>query len=132
MNIRERRVYQRDKVNFYCVLELIICLVQAQKAFNILLEKGSQSVSKPYFLEIVKACSLLPSAHDTIIADVFGQLDHDKNGEISLNDFATLLSIENPQANHAQLLASILAKEPEIMKYKALKARREHEGIDLN
>lgn len=100
-------------------------LDNAKKAFSIVADKGTEPINKPYFKEVIQACSLLKNETDASLSTLFQELDQDKNNEISLADFSTSLTADTVPPKQAQLLAAILAKEPEINKFKAEKARKE-------
>ena len=65
---------------------------------------------------------------DASLAILFQELDQDKNNEISVTDFSASLTADNVPPKQSQLLASILAKEQEIAKFKAERARKELQG----
>ena len=81
---------------------------------------------------LFKECSILADEADLDIANLFNDIDHDKNNELTLADFlATVGSHDHHHhAKYSRLLTSIFENEQIIIEYKRRKAQIERKGND--
>lgn len=92
---------------------------------------GISALKKDDFIALVRACSLVKEENNNTLSQLFHELDHNKNGEISLMDFLKTINTDNASSHHIQFLRSVLAHEKEIIEYKAKKAKEQRQGILL-
>lgn len=74
-------------------------------------------------MEIVKGCSLSEGDDSSL----FTELDQDKNGEVSIQDFLNSTSSEDAQPRHVKLVHNVISKEQEIIEFKNNR-RRQRQG----
>lgn len=101
-----------------------------KKAFAIIVDEGADFINKEDFDDLVKGCSLLTEEADQDISDLFKEIDQDKNGQMTLEDFiATVGSRDHyHHARFSRLLISILNNEQVIIEYKRRRAQQAREG----
>lgn len=95
--------------------------------FLILNFNGKEPIKREDFIEIITECSVLEQNKESL-SSLFDELDKNKNGEISLNDFVATIGANGSHQNFSDLLANTLAKEQPIEEYKLRRARRIKEG----
>ena len=105
-------------------------LDSCKKAFAIIVDEGLDFINKEDFDDLVKGCSLLADEADQDISNLFQDIDHDKNGQMTLDDFlATVGSRDNTHhARFSRLLTSILNNEQVIIEYKRRRAQQARES----
>ena len=89
---------------------------------------GVDPIKKDDFTEIVEGCSL-KSDKSQPIADLFNELDHNKDAHISLEDFIATVGAEGDKP--AEFRRLILGKEEEILGFKRMRARQLKEGKQI-
>lgn len=88
---------------------------------------GDQPINKDDFIEIINGCSIIPGDSHSLSV-LFNELDHDKNGQVSLEDFKETLGSRLDDKNLSQLLLNAIEKENEIAAYKVDRARKLKQG----
>lgn len=83
---------------------------------------GNQPIKSHDFIDVVKGASLY-KGDDIAINGLFKELDGDKNGELSLEDFVSTTSADESQPHHNEFLESVLANEQGLLEYKKKKAQ---------
>lgn len=99
---------------------------QCEKAFLLLDFNGTEPIIREDFSEIVRACGLIKETSDVAAAQLFTQLDADRNGEISSTDF--LKSIVGDDRN-LEFLNTVLAHEQDILAYKLNRRKAQKQGL---
>lgn len=90
----------------------------SERAYSLISFNGNDPLNKDDFVEIIKGCSLFKERPDFKIINLFEELDVNKDGKISLEEFIQVTSKENPLPHHSQLLNSILSNEQAIAEFK--------------
>ena len=75
----------------------------------------------------MKGCSLSEEDNTESISSLFNELDQDKNGQVSIQDFLNTTSSEDAQARHVKLVHNVISKEQVIIEFKNNR-RRQREG----
>lgn len=133
---RKKAQSDRHSTYYYISFVLNLYLGSCKRAFAIIVAEGADSLNKKDFEELAKECSLLAGDADLDIAGLFNDIDHDKNGHVTLEDFlATVGSTDAHHHHHgrySKLLEDILNNEQAILDHKRRKARRQREGKIYN
>jgi len=90
----------------------------SERAFLLISFYGNDPLKRDDFIDIIKGCSLFKERPDFKITNLFEELDVNKDGSISLEEFIQVTSKENPLPHHSQLLITIISNEQAIAEFK--------------
>lgn len=111
-------------------------LGSAEKAFDILVDEGAESINREDFEDLLRGCSLYGDEAGLDISSLFNEIDHDKNGLISLNDFLATIGSNDHHHHHyarySKLLKIIIEYQLQIIEYKRRRALKNREGKPEN
>ena len=97
-----------------------------------MVDEGVNSVSREDFEDLVRDCSLLADEGTIDLSALFNEIDHDKNGDLTLSDFLATVGSSDSQRHHyarySKLLTSILEHEQDIVEYKRRRALKNRQG----
>lgn len=99
-----------------------------ERAFDIINYNPSEPIKKEDFEDVVKGCSLVKAPIEQEMNMLFMELDADKDGEISLDEFLGGEE-EKVQTNTQEFVETVLAKEEEILEYKRKRMKERRQGM---
>ena len=107
-------------------------LGSAEKAFDILVDEGADSINREEFEDLLRGCSLYADETGLDISSLFNEIDHNKDGLINFNDFLATIGSNDHHHHHyarySKLLVIIIEYQLQIIEYKRRRAQKNREG----